>query len=39
VTRKIQQTYLDAIHGRISKYEPWLSYAATPAIFAPRPET
>jgi len=33
VTRKIQQTYLDAIHGKIAKYEPWLSYASTPAIY------
>jgi len=33
ITRKIQQTYLDAIHGKIAKYEPWLSYASTPAIY------
>jgi branched-chain amino acid aminotransferase len=33
ITRKIQQTYLDAIHGKIAKYEPWLSYARTPAIY------
>jgi branched-chain amino acid aminotransferase len=33
VTRKIQQTYLDAIHGKIAKYDPWLSYASTPAIY------
>jgi branched-chain amino acid aminotransferase len=33
VTRKIQQTYLDAIHGKIAKYEPWLSYASTPTIY------
>jgi len=34
VTRKIQQTYLDAIHGKIAKYEPWLSYTATPTIYS-----
>ena len=34
VTRKIQQTYLDAIHGKIPKYEPWLSYASTPTIYS-----
>ena len=33
VTRKIQQIYLDAIHGKVAKYEPWLSYASTPAIY------
>jgi branched-chain amino acid aminotransferase len=27
VTKKIQQIYLDAIHGKIEKYKPWLSYA------------
>ena len=26
VTKRIQQVYLDAIHGRIDKYKPWLSY-------------
>jgi branched-chain amino acid aminotransferase len=26
VTKKIQKIYLDAIHGRIEKYKPWLSY-------------
>ncbi|MDA4137083.1 MAG: branched-chain amino acid transaminase [Thaumarchaeota archaeon] len=26
VTKKIQQVYLDAIHGRVEKYRPWLSY-------------
>jgi branched-chain amino acid aminotransferase len=26
ITKKIQQTYLDAIHGRIDGYKPWLSY-------------
>ncbi|MDA4118757.1 MAG: branched-chain amino acid transaminase [Thaumarchaeota archaeon] len=26
VTKKIQQLYLDAIHGKIEKYKPWLSY-------------
>jgi len=34
LTKKIQQTYLDAIHGKIPKYEPWLSYASTPAILS-----
>ncbi len=34
VTRKIQQTYLDAIHGKIEKYERWLAYASTPAIYS-----
>jgi branched-chain amino acid aminotransferase len=26
VTKKIQQVYLDAIHGKVEKYRPWLSY-------------
>jgi branched-chain amino acid aminotransferase len=26
ITKKIQQIYLDAIHGRIEEYKPWLSY-------------
>ena len=26
VTKKIQKTYLDAIHGKVEKYRPWLSY-------------
>jgi branched-chain amino acid aminotransferase len=26
VTKKIQQVYLDAIHGKVEKYKPWLSY-------------
>lgn len=26
VTKKIQRVYLDAIHGRVEKYKPWLSY-------------
>ena len=26
VTKKIQKVYFDAIHGRIDKYKPWLSY-------------
>lgn len=26
VTKKIQQVYLDAIHGRVEKYRSWLSY-------------
>ncbi len=26
MTKKIQKIYLDAIHGRIDKYKPWLSY-------------
>jgi branched-chain amino acid aminotransferase len=34
MTKKIQQTYLDAIHGRIPKYEAWLSYASTPTIYS-----
>lgn len=34
LTKKIQQTYLDAIHGKIPKYENWLSYASTPAIYS-----
>ncbi|MDA4117006.1 MAG: branched-chain amino acid transaminase [Thaumarchaeota archaeon] len=32
-TSKIQKTYLDAIHGRIAKYEPWLSYTTLPTIY------
>lgn len=27
ITKRIQRTYLDAIHGRLPKYKPWLSYA------------
>jgi len=34
MTKKIQQTYLDAIHGKIPKYEAWLSYASTPTIYS-----
>jgi len=26
ITKKIQKVYLDAIHGRVEKYKPWLSY-------------
>jgi branched-chain amino acid aminotransferase len=26
ITRRIQKTYLDAIHGRIERYRSWLSY-------------
>ncbi len=26
VTKKIHQVYLDAIHGKVEKYRPWLSY-------------
>jgi branched-chain amino acid aminotransferase len=26
ITKKIQKVYLDAIHGKVKKYEPWLSY-------------
>jgi len=26
VTKMIQQVYLDAIHGRVEKYRPWLAY-------------
>ncbi len=33
ITRKIQETYLDAIHGRAAKYESWLSYASAPTIY------
>jgi branched-chain amino acid aminotransferase len=33
ITSRIQKTYLDAIHGRIAKYEPWLSYVAVPTIY------
>ncbi|HUH99615.1 MAG TPA: branched-chain amino acid transaminase [Nitrososphaerales archaeon] len=33
LTRKIQHTYLDAIHGKIPKYEAWLSYASAPTIY------
>jgi branched-chain amino acid aminotransferase len=40
VTRKIQQGYLDAMHGKIAKYEPWLSYANPRTIYnAPAAET
>lgn len=37
VTKKIQQTYLDAIHGKVEKYEHWLSYASAPAIYSAGP--
>lgn len=33
IAKKIQQSYLDAIHGKVPKYEHWLSYASTPAIY------
>jgi branched-chain amino acid aminotransferase len=33
ITRKIQEAYLSAIHGKTAKYEPWLSYASLPAIY------
>lgn len=26
ITKKIQKTYFDAIHGRLDNYKPWLSY-------------
>ena len=26
ITKRIQKTYLDAIHGKIENYKPWLSY-------------
>jgi len=26
VTKRIQQTYLDAIHGKVEKYRPWLTH-------------
>jgi len=26
ITKKIQKLYLDAIHGRVDKYKPWLTY-------------
>ncbi len=26
ITKRIQQVYLDAIHGRVERYKPWLSY-------------
>jgi branched-chain amino acid aminotransferase len=33
ITKKIQEAYLNAIHGRTAKYEPWLSYASLPPIY------
>jgi len=33
ITRKIQEAYLNAIHGKTAKYEPWLSYARLPPIY------
>ena len=33
ITRKIQEAYLGAIHGKTAKYEPWLSYASLPPIY------
>jgi branched-chain amino acid aminotransferase len=34
ITRKIQDAYMNAIHGKTPKYEPWLSYASTPTIYS-----
>jgi branched-chain amino acid aminotransferase len=33
VTKKIQEAYLNAIHGKTAKYEPWLSYASLSPIY------
>ena len=33
ITRKIQEAYLNAIHGKTAKYESWLSYASLPPIY------
>jgi hypothetical protein len=33
ITRKIQEAYLSAIHGKTTKYEPWLSYASLAPIY------
>jgi branched-chain amino acid aminotransferase len=32
-TKKIQEAYLNAIHGKTAKYEPWLSYASLSPIY------
>jgi branched-chain amino acid aminotransferase len=33
ITKKIQEAYLNAIHGKTAKYEPWLSYASLSPIY------
>ncbi len=33
ITKKIQEAYLNAIHGKTTKYESWLSYASLSPIY------
>lgn len=32
LTRRIQQTYFDAVHGRLPQYRSWLAHVATAAV-------